>query len=104
MNQLKGLQDKLYKQKKKIEIGIDRMENKKGDRDLKRKELLLHEVQQILSSLWETAKKQVKDIKSEIFDQLGAMVKIQRETEELLKCVSASNPQGPNTMEWAFFR
>ena len=43
VTKLSGLQEKLKEQKRRIETGVDDMENKKGDRDSKRKEIILKE-------------------------------------------------------------
>ena len=101
VNQLRSLQEKLKGQESRIEIGVDKLENGKGGRDSKRKEIILNELKQILSSLHETDKKQVKELKSEVFDQLRAVVKVERETARLLEVVKAASPQDLATMEEA---
>ena len=101
VNQLRSLQEKLKGQESRIEIGVDKLENGKGGRDSKRKEIILNELKQILSSLHETDKKQVKELKSEVFDQLRAVAKVERETARLLEVVKAASPQDLATMEEA---
>ena len=101
VNQLRSLQEKLKGQESRIEIGVDNLENGKGGRDSKRKEIILNELKQILSSLHETDKKQVKELKSEVFDQLRAVAKVERETARLLEVVKAASPQDLATMEEA---
>jgi hypothetical protein len=99
VNKLRALNNNLKYQEEQIQEGIDRMENEKKNRDIKRKEILLHEVKTVLASLHETDKKIVKDLKSDVFDQLRAMSKVQREVEKLLQEVKVTNNQDMDTME-----
>ena len=101
VTQLSGLQEKLKEQKRRIETGVDDMENKKGDRDSKRKEIILKEAKEILASLRETDKRQVEELKSEAFDHLRAVSKAGRESKVLLECVEDALPQDLDTMEEA---
>ena len=55
----------------------------------------------LLSSLRETNKKQVKELKGEAFDQLRAVAKVKLETKVLLECVGAAVPQDLDIMEEA---
>ena len=101
LNQLRSLQEKLREQEMRIETGVDAFENGKAGRDSKRKEILLHEVKQILSNLHETDKKQVKDLKSDVFDQLRAVAKVEKETARLVEVVKTASSQDLDTMEEA---
>ena len=55
----------------------------------------------LLSSLRETDKRQVKELKGEAFDQLRAVKKVELETKVLLECLEAAIPQDLDTMEEA---
>ena len=55
----------------------------------------------LLSSLRETDKRQVKELKGEAFDQLRAVKKVELETKVLLECVEAAIPQDLDTMQEA---
>ena len=101
LNQLRSLQEKLREQEIRIGTGVDAFENGKGGRDSKRKEILLHEVKQILSNLHETDKKQEKELKSDVFDQLRAVAKAKTETARLVEVVKTASTQDLDTMEEA---
>lgn len=101
LNQLRSLQEKLREHDLRIETGVDAFENGKAGRDSKRKEILLHEVKQILSNLHETDKKQVKELKSDVFDQLRAVAKVEKETARLVEVVKTASSQDLDTMEEA---
>ena len=101
LNQLRSLQEKLREQEMRIETGVDAFENGKAGRDSKRKEILLHEVKQILSNLHETDKKQMKELKSDVFDQLRAVAKVEKETARLVEVVKTASSQDLDTMEEA---
>jgi uncharacterized protein YpuA (DUF1002 family) len=101
LNQLRSLQEKLREHEIRIETGVDAFENGKAGRDSKRKEILLHEVKQILSNLHETDKKQVKDLKSDVFDQLRAVAKVEKETARLVEVVKTASSHDLDTMEEA---
>ena len=55
----------------------------------------------LLSSLRETDKRQVNELKGEAFDQLRAVAKVELETKALLECVGAAVPQNLDIMEEA---
>lgn len=101
VTQLETLQKKLKDQESRIETGVVKLESEKGDRDLKRKEILLHKFKEILSSLRETDNKYVKEVKSEVFDHLRAVAKVEKDIARLLECVEAAIPQDLDTMEEA---
>ena len=101
LNQLRSLQEKLREHEMRIETGVDAFENGKAGRDSKRKEILLHEVKQILSNLHETDKKQMKELKSDVFDQLRAVAKVEKETARLVEVVKTASSQDLDTMEEA---
>lgn len=101
VTQLETIQKNLNEQQWSIESGVDDIENQKGNRDIKRKEILLDEVKQVLSSLRETDNRQVKELKSEAFDHLRAVRKAEREVARLLECVAAAIPKDLATMEEA---
>ena len=101
VNQLMGLQCNMMEHKRRIETGVDRLENGKATRDVERKEILLPEVKQILSNLHEMDKKQLKELKGDIFDQLRAVTKIKRETARLIEVVKTASTQELDTMEEA---
>ena len=101
VNQLMGLQCNMMEHKRRIETGVDRLENGKATRDVERKEILLPEVKQILSNLHEMDKKQEKELKSDIFDHLRAVTKMKRETARLIEVVKTASTQELDTMEEA---
>ena len=102
LTQLRGLQEKLKEQKRRIETGVDDLENGKGDRDSIRKAIILQEAKQILSSLRGTDERQAKELKSQALDQLKAVAKAGRESKVLLECLEAAVPQDLDTMMEAF--
>jgi hypothetical protein len=98
VNKLRALHNNLKQQEKQIQEGMDRLENERKQRDIRRKEILLHEVKTVLASLHETDRKLVKDLKSDVFDQLRAMSKVEREVLKLLEAVKVTNNQDMDTM------
>ena len=99
LNKLTSLQDKLRAHKVLIETTVDKLDNEKGERDLRRREILLQESKQVLSSLHESDEKMVKELKSEAFDKLRAVRKAKNETARLLEGMEDAVPQAHNTVE-----
>ena len=99
LNKLTSLQDKLRAHKVLIEAAVDKLYNEKGERDLRRREILLQESKQVLSSLHESDEKMVKELKSEAFDKLRALRKAKKETARLLEGMEAAVPQAHDTVE-----
>ena len=99
LNKLTSLQDKLRAHKVLIETAVDKLDNEKGERDLRRREILLQESKQVLSSLHESDEKMVKELKSEAFDKLRAVRKAKNETARLLEGMEDAVPQAHNTVE-----
>ena len=96
LNKLTSLQDKLRAHKVLIETTVDKLDNEKGERDLRRREILLQESKQVLSSLHESDEKMVKELKSEAFDKLRAVRKAKNETARLLEGMEDAVPQAHN--------
>ena len=99
MNKLTSLQDKLEAHKVLIETAVDKLDSEKGERDLRRREILLQESNKVLSRLHESDEKMVKEMKSEAFDKLRAVRKAKNETARLLEGMEAAVPQAHDTVE-----
>jgi len=79
MIELENLQECIERRKCEIETGVDKLEEGKKARDVKKREFLLKEMKQVLAKLNEVDKNIVKDLKGEAFDFLRGMRKINEE-------------------------
>jgi len=95
--ELDNLQVSLEITKSEIEVGVDNLEDGKKARDVKKKELLLHEMKQILAKLNEIDKKVVKDLKGDAFDFLRSVNKI---TDEIASMKDALKTAPENERNW----
>ena len=98
VNQLRILHKKLGAKQTCIEARINKLEDGKTIRDNRRKEILLKEVKIILAKLHETDKRLVRDLKSEVFDHMRSMSKIEREISSLIDLVKVSDSKDMDTM------
>ena len=98
VNRLRALQANLKRQEDVLKTGVDQLEDGKKSRDVKRKEIMLNEVKKVLSSLHETDKNLIKELKSEVFDQLRAMNKVEKEVNKLIETVKVTDNQDVTIM------
>ena len=98
VNRLRALEANLKQQEDVLKTGVDHLEDGKKTRDIKRKEIMLNEVKKVLSNLHETDKNLVKELKSEVFDQLRAMNKVEKEVNKLIDTVKVTDNQDVSIM------
>ena len=98
VNRLRALEANLKQQEDVLKTGVDHLEDGKKTRDIKRKEIMLNEVKKVLSNLHETDKNLVKELKSEVFDQLRAMNKVEKEVNKLIETVKVTDNQDVTIM------
>ena len=79
MIELESLQESIESRKSEIENRVDKLEEGKKARDVRKREILLKEMKQVLAKLNEVDKNIVKDLKGEAFDFLRGMRKINEE-------------------------
>ena len=77
--ELESLQESIESRKSEIENRVDKLEEGKKARDVRKREILLKEMKQVLAKLNEVDKNIVKDLKGEAFDFLRGMRKINEE-------------------------
>eukprot|EP00092_Neocalanus_flemingeri_P016904 GFUD01018283.1.p1 GENE.GFUD01018283.1~~GFUD01018283.1.p1 ORF type:complete len:1018 (+),score=268.26 GFUD01018283.1:39-3092(+) len=87
-SELQHLQEGIFKKKCEVEDGVDKMEEGKKARDVKKKEILLKEMKKILAKLNEVDMQVVKDVKGEAFDYLRSMNKIDIEVAAIKETVT----------------
>ena len=90
--ELDRVDDQVKESKRKIEIGIDTLEDEMKNREGKRKQILLREMKQLLTRLNEMDKKISQDLKGEAFDYMRALSKISIKVSNLKQKVSEEGP------------
>ena len=91
MQELHDLCKNLNGTKWAIEDGVDKLEKGMKVRDLKRKEILLSEMKQVLGLMAETDNRIVKDLKGEAFDMMRSLNRIADDIASL-RAILAENP------------
>ena len=76
MQELHEICESLNRTKLAIEDGVEKLEIGKKIRDIKRKEILLSEMKQVLGVMAETDHRIVRDLKGEAFDKMTSLSKI----------------------------
>jgi len=90
--ELDRVDDQVKESKRKIEVGIDTLEDEMKNREGKRKQILLREMKQLLTRLNEMDKTISQDLKGEAFDYMRALSKISIKVSNLKQKVSEEGP------------
>ena len=101
VNQLRALQAKMKAHQELVEVGVDKLEEGKTIRDNKRKEILLKEIKIILGVLHDTDKRLIRNLKSEVFDHIRSISKVEKEVSRVIELVKCSDTKDMNTMNSA---
>lgn len=91
VNKLRSLCTKLEAESTEMKEAIEELEQGRRERDEARKKLLLAEIKVVIATLHETDKSLIKDVKSEVFDKLRDISKVDKEAKTIISILKTTD-------------
>ena len=75
------------------------LEQGRRERDEARKKLLLAEIKAVIATMHETDKNLIKDMKSEVFDKLRDISKVEKDAKDIIDALKTTNEKDMDIVE-----
>ena len=103
MTVLRSLCTKLEAESNEMKEALKKLEQGRRERDEARKKLLLAEIKAVIATLHETDKNLIKDMKSEVFDKLRDISKVEKDAKDIILLEDVLSPKpAPWPGAWAW--